>query len=165
MPRKLYIPTCTSNFNNLLSSESISPESFYLNRKFGYKRFVKIEPNNFSDFILAYDKIPKYTLSSKNYENYPLIIEIEDDLIDLNGFEEVQIAGIGIFKINQTIYLHPDKVRFLFFSNDHLKLSLIKSEPSIETKLIPFYRSKFEVLDGNENKNLFQMEFKLYQGY
>ena len=41
--KKLYIPTSTLNFNNILSSESISPKAFYAIRGFGYSRWQEVE--------------------------------------------------------------------------------------------------------------------------
>ena len=40
IPKHLYIPTCSQNFNNIMSSESISPAGFYERRNFGMKRFL-----------------------------------------------------------------------------------------------------------------------------
>ena len=49
---KLYIPTCTLNFNNILSSESISPLGFYARRGFGNKRFYLRERQRASNNIV-----------------------------------------------------------------------------------------------------------------
>lgn len=43
---KLYIPTTTLNFDNILSSESISPKAFYEKRGFGYKTWETVDENN-----------------------------------------------------------------------------------------------------------------------
>lgn len=158
---KCYIPTCTNNFNNILSTESISPELYYLKRNFGYKRFDKIEPNNFTNSILGYSKIPKFDLFFENYVNYPLIIEIDNDLIDSKNLHFHEESGLTIYKISQTIYLHPKKARFLFFQEEHLKACLIKAEPSIETKLVPFYHSRFHTIDLKKEKNVFQWKSSL----
>jgi hypothetical protein len=53
---KLYIPTTTLNFNNILSSESISPKAFYEKRDFGYSRWNVIEENNLDNSVLLYKK-------------------------------------------------------------------------------------------------------------
>ena len=52
METKLYIPTTTRNFQNILSSESISPKSFYKERKFGDNRWYSIPENNMENVIL-----------------------------------------------------------------------------------------------------------------
>ena len=51
---KLYIPTCTLNFNNILSSESISPLGFYARRGFGNKRFYPVCANDKEQVIILY---------------------------------------------------------------------------------------------------------------
>ena len=69
IPEKLYIPTSTLNFNNIMSSESISPVSFYDKRKYGYKRFEKVEPNNFDNIIILYNKYPIFDIYDNKLEN------------------------------------------------------------------------------------------------
>ena len=91
IPPKLYIPTSTLNFNNIMSSESISPASFYTKRRFGYKRFEKVAPNNLDNLILLYDKYPIFDINDKELENYPMVIEIDtqyisdDSICEING--------------------------------------------------------------------------------
>ena len=149
---KIYIATSTLNFNNILSTESISPEIFYLKRNFGYKRFTKVEPNPFSNSLIAYDKLPLFKIAESDYEDFPLIIEISKDIIKddmlANSFDE---NGVRIYQINKTIYLHPSKTTFLFTNEKDLKLALIKAEPSIETKLLPVYKSRLKVITKDEN--------------
>ncbi len=71
---KLYIPTTTLNFNNILSTESISPKSFYENRNFGYKRFEIVEPSGLENSLIAYSKIPHFEINDSELDNYTLII-------------------------------------------------------------------------------------------
>jgi hypothetical protein len=149
--KKLYIPTSTLNFNNILSTESISPLFFYSKRKFGYKRFESVESNSLEKSILIYDKVPLFHLENKDIDNYPLIIEISDDLLDDDYIDITNCEkNIAIIKYNKTIYLHPNKVKFIFISEENKKICLIKSEPSIETKLLPIYISSLKIL-GSEN--------------
>jgi hypothetical protein len=141
---KLYIATSTLNFNNILATESISPVTFYARRNFGYKRFTQVEPNPFPNSLIAYDKLPIFQIEESGYDDYPMIIEIQKELIQDNkisgAFEK---NGIKIFQLNKTIYLHPNKVKFLFFNENDRKIAIIKSEPSIETKLLPVYNKRF----------------------
>lgn len=92
IPNKLYIPTTTLNFNNIMASESISPASFYLVRGFGYKRFNKVRPNDLERRTILYDKYPVFKIDDDELENYPFVIEIdtryvEEDIIHeyMNG--------------------------------------------------------------------------------
>jgi ssDNA-binding Zn-finger/Zn-ribbon topoisomerase 1 len=148
---KLYIATSSLNFNNILATESISPEIFYGNRNFGYKRFTKVEPNPFSNSIIAYNKIPVFQIEETDFDEYPLIVEISKDLINddtiSNQFEN---NGVRIFQLQKTIYLHPSKVKFIFFNKKQQNTALIKVEPSIETKLLPVYK-KAICLIGNDS--------------
>lgn len=85
-------------------------------------------------------------------DNYPLILEVSKDLIG-NESPIDNIDNIDIYQISETIYLHPNKVRLLFFKEEHKKITLIKSEASIETKLLPLYKNNLHVIDKN---NTFQ---------
>jgi len=149
---KLYIATSSLNLNSILATESISPEAFYGNRNFGYKRFTKVAPNPFSNSIIAYSKIPVFQIEETDYDDYPLIIEISKELINdeiiSNSFE---YNDINIFQFNKTIYLHPNNVKFLFFNEKDKRTALIKAEPSIETKLLPVYDKKILVIGNNYN--------------
>jgi len=146
---KLYIPTTTLNFNNILSTESISPKSFYENRSFGYKRFEIVEPSKFNSTLIAYTKIPYFEINDNELDNYPLIIEISKDIIkDLILIDKIN--NIEVFQISQTIYLHPNKVKFLFLNEEHKRTTLIKTEPSIETKLLPLYQTKMQIINKED---------------
>ena len=76
MKEKLYIATSTSNFNNILSTESISPAGFYSRRNFGYRNFKKVGPNACDGCIVLYDQIPKFAVENKDIDDYPLVIEL-----------------------------------------------------------------------------------------
>lgn len=76
---KLYIPTCTLNFNNIFSTESISPKAFYQRRGFGNKRFYPVEANSLDGVVLLYSKYPRYDVEDSEIENYPMVIEIDSD--------------------------------------------------------------------------------------
>jgi len=78
---KLYLPTSTLNFNNIFSSESISPLWFYGKRNFGYKRFEPVEPNSFQNSILLYNHYPAFEIKDYEQDNYPMIIEISKSMV------------------------------------------------------------------------------------
>lgn len=148
--KKLYIATSSLNLNSILATESISPEIFYSNRNFGYKRFTKVAPNPFSNSIITYDKIPIFQIKETDFDDYPLIIEISKDLIKDNFIGNYSESnGINIFQLNKTIYLHPSKVKFLFFNDRERDIALIKVEPSIETKLLLAYKKSIAIIDNN----------------
>lgn len=140
--KKLYIPTSTLNFNNIMSSESISPAAFYANRRFGYKRFEKVAPNNLDNLILLYDKYPIFNINDKELENYPLVIEVDAQDMPDDCVQEKE----GVFFTSKTIYLNPFSTRIIFRNETERTASLSKAEPSIETKLIPLYQGQLVVL-------------------
>ena len=148
--KKLYIPTTTLNFNNILSTESISPKSFYENRSFGYKRFSIVEPSKFRNTLIAYNKIPYFDINDNELDNYPIIIELSKDRIvkDLNIVNKIN--DVEIFQISETIYFHPNKIRLLFFNESDKKNALIKAEPSISTKLLPLYQDKIQIINQKD---------------
>ena len=142
IPKKLYIPTSTLNFNNIMSSESISPSAFYANRRFGYKRFEKVAPNNLDNQIILYSKYPIFDINDKERENYPLVIEIDTQDISDECIQEKN----GYFFTLNTIYFNPFSTRIIFRTNSERATSISKAEPSIESKLIPLYQDNFIIL-------------------
>lgn len=148
IPIKLYIPTSTLNFNNIMSSESISPVKFYLERGFGYKRFEKVLPNNLDYSIILYDKYPQFTINDKEMENYPMVIEIETKSANEDVIRKYQD---GIYLSEETIYLNPFTTKIIFRNEQEKRSTLSKAEPSIETKMIPLYdKCKcFYIKNGN----------------
>ena len=87
---RLYIPTCTLNFNNILSSESISPLGFYARRGFGNKRFYPVFANDKEQVILLYSKYPRFKVEENDLENYPMVIEIESEDYKEGVFEKAK---------------------------------------------------------------------------
>jgi ssDNA-binding Zn-finger/Zn-ribbon topoisomerase 1 len=145
---KLYIATSSLNFNSILATESISPEAFYENRNFGYKRFTKVKPNPFSNSIIAYSKIPVFKIEETDFDEYPLIVEISKNLIKEDSISNhSENNGVKIFQLHKTIYLHPSKVKFIFFNEKQQRTALIKVEPSIETKLLPVYKNAISLIN------------------
>ena len=76
---KLYIPTTSLNFNNILSTESISPKGFYSLRGFGYSRWFTIPENDLEGIILLYESPAEIIRPASDLEDHPLLIEIDTD--------------------------------------------------------------------------------------
>ena len=74
MKQKLYIPTSSLNFNNIMSSESISPQSFYEMRGYGYKHFERVELNSLDNTILLYEEFPDFSIDDSELENFAILI-------------------------------------------------------------------------------------------
>ena len=73
---KYYIPTSSLNFNNILSTESISPASFYTSRNFGYSRWTLVPENPHQNMVLLYDSPGFFSRPVCDVEDHPLLIEI-----------------------------------------------------------------------------------------
>lgn len=140
----LYIPTTTLNFNNILSSESISPKAFYERREFGYRRWASIEENDNYNAIFLYDKIPLFERPDNGLEDHPLTVQVS---LDENQVKE---CGNGIFYCDKTIYLDPWHTRFIFYSDKDKLIALSMSDSSSETKLLRLYRNLLEVSKGEK---------------
>ena len=147
MKEKLYIATSTSNFNNILSTESISPAGFYSRRNFGYRNFKKVGPNACDGCIVLYDQIPKFAVENKDIDDYPLVIELSrySDIVncaDLKLHSEIDtdMGKVNCFTTTQSIYLTPENTKFIFRNNIEMRLTLTNTDRALECKFVPFYR-------------------------
>lgn len=141
---KYYIPTTTLNFNNILSSESISPYIFFQKRGFGYSRWFVIPENEQSNCIVLYDSLSYLERGDSELEDHPMIIEINTNEI----FREVEK---GIYISDKTIYLNPWNTRFIFFNEQDKKVALSLSDSSLETKMIRLYQKGFEIRSAGKS--------------
>lgn len=138
IPNKLFIPTSTLNFNNIMASESISPAIFYSVRGFGYKRFDKVEPNFLDKRIILYEKFPVFDIIDKELENFPLVIEIDTKTVCEDILHEYEN---GIFYSEETIYLNPFSTQFIFNNETEKRSTLSKVEQSLNTKMVAIYHN------------------------
>lgn len=137
--KKLYIPTSTFNFNNILSSESVSPKAFYGQRGFGYSRWMTIPENGIENATLLYEKPFVFSRPKSDIEDHPMLIELQTDI-------DYALTNVdGIFYCDHTIYLDPWNTSFIFFDENTLRTTLSMSDSSLETKLVNLYRKKFRV--------------------
>lgn len=151
MPEKLYIPTSSLNFNNLMSSESISPASFYLRRGFGYKRFEKVGPNPLDNRMILYKEFPVFEIHDNELENYPMVIEIDSRHVP----EDVIKENNGIYFAEETIYFNPFSTKFIFMDIPERTRTISKAEPSIETKMVSLYYHCFVIFDKSKFSSSF----------
>jgi len=142
IPQKLYIPTTTLNFNNIMASESISPAGFYSIRGFGYKRFDKVAPNCLDKRILLYDKYPNFTVDDEELESYPLVVEVSRNDINEDVVKEYKD---GVFYSEETIYLNPFSTKIYFRDKEERRRTLSKVEQSLNTKMVSIYQNSILV--------------------
>lgn len=138
--KKYYIPTSTLNFNNILSSESISPKAFYSIRGFGYPRWTEVEENNNKNVIMLYSQPFSFVRPKSDMEDHPMLVEIVTD-------ESFPMVSDGIFICDHTIYLSPWRTRFIFFSPQNKLVALSLSDSSLETKMLTLYSQRLLVQD------------------
>lgn len=138
--KKYYIPTSTLNFNNILSSESISPKAFYSIRGFGYPRWTEVEENTNKNVIMLYSQPFSFVRPKSDMEDHPMLVEIVTD-------ESFPMVSDGIFICDHTIYLSPWRTRFIFFSPQNKLVALSLSDSSLETKMLTLYSQRLLVQD------------------
>ena len=135
---KYYIPTSSLNFNNILSTESLSPKSFYKRRGFGYSRWFSVEENSIEHLTLLYDEPHMFERPQSDIEDHPMLIEIDVD-------DEFPQITDGVFYTDRTIYLNPWQTEFIFFTEKDKTTALSLSDSSLETKLVRLYQRKIYV--------------------
>ena len=143
---KLFIPTCTLNFNNIFSTESISPKAFYTNRGFGNRRYYPVEANSLDNAVTLHSKYPVFQVGSTDLENYPMVIEIDTDDYEQTEFNPFSSNnGIEIYTCASTIYLNPFHCFVYFDSCESRQGVLTKAEQSLENKFSKLYSSNFRI--------------------
>ena len=110
---KYYIPTSSLNLDNILQSESISPFSFYAQRKTGYRSIELIEEAKlYNNYIVLFGYPVSFSINNPNRYNFPLLIEIDDDI----QLQDIEMIEKDIWLCNHTIYLTPQNSSFYFYS-------------------------------------------------
>lgn len=135
---KYYIPTSSLNFNNILSTESISPKAFYAERDFGYWRWQSIPENGLDGAVTLYAEPHSFVRPQSDQEDHPMLVEIEAD----EAFPELEE---GAFYSQHTIYLNPWETRIIFFTEQDRRVALSLSDSSLETKMLRLYLGRIEV--------------------
>lgn len=149
---KLYYPLCNKDFcfENIFSTESISPPSFYPIRNFGIDYFYKIYRLHRDNLIILFTSPPSYTFGHNDGETIKFIAEIS--LSALNSTRLIQIAE-DIYAYPATIYLNKENFRILFFSERDKRMVTLKSETSLPTKGVKKYEKNFALIQENDCKD------------
>lgn len=153
MKKTYYIPTTSLNFGNILSTESISPKSFYEKRGFGSSRWFSIEENKFGTITLMYEKPFRFERPISDLEDYPMFIEFSSD-------EHFEPFCDGIFYTDRTIYLDPWNTKFVFLSEKAKKRVLGIAESNLENKVMGLYSKRMEVNSSVDNPMDFESEYR-----
>lgn len=153
MKKTYYIPTTSLNFGNILSTESISPKSFYEKRGFGSSRWFSIEENKFDTITLMYKEPFRFERPISDLEDYPMFIEFSSD-------EQFEPFCDGIFYTDRTIYLDPWNTKFVFLSEKAQKRVLGIAESNLENKVMELYSRRMEVNSFDGNPMDFKSEYR-----
>lgn len=150
---KLYYLTSSLNLDNILSTESISPLSYYPQRSFGYGTFYAHPESlrHYTHEIILFSQLPHYDIFDEERYSYPCIIEIE--IIDSQMVREIgKFEDCSVFSCNTTIQFTSNNVRILFFSDKDLEYTWQSCSDSALCKMFDHY--KFAIAKGRLNLDL-----------
>lgn len=138
-----YIPTSTLNFNNILSTESISPAAFYSLRTFGIKRWTSVDDNSNDTIILLYEEAKRFLRDDSDVEDHPMLLAIQTE-------EQFPYYSEGVFFSDHTLYLDPWHTSFIFFTDNDMQTTLSLSEYSLEQKTLALYKDNIIIQNYTE---------------
>ncbi len=138
----LYIPTCSLNMNNILSTDSISPASLYPRRNTGNKRFFPVDACPSEDAVFLYSKIPSFKVSGGGMENYRVVIAIDTDKIGQPIKMITSKHKVDVYVCESTIFFTPQSASFLYEGENVYQTCLLHAEQSLENKTFNLYEHK-----------------------
>jgi hypothetical protein len=141
---KVYIPFNSNDFNSIFTTLSISPCSFYPNRKYSFKRASTSILNENEDFLIGFNKPIFHNRELDNDYGFPVLLETIIEISE-QEFSETN-SGIKYFPIEKTVYL-TNGFKLLFRSEKEMNETFAKSLKSIETKYASLARINSKVLN------------------
>lgn len=134
---KYYIPTSSLNIESILSTESISPISYYSKRPFGSKFFQGIQEIKTDSFLFLFSKVPLFSIFDAEVEQYAIALEIDDDLQLKKLDSTVVYEGndFSILSCCKTIILTPWNCRIIYFDERAYRQSRLAIEASRNSKI------------------------------
>lgn len=145
--KKFYIPTTSLNFTNILSSESVSPLSFFEKRGFGSPRWFNIPENPLKNSIVLHEVFGYFDVPVSDMESHPMVIEV---CLSDEDIETLMQLDNHVFLCDHSLYLDPKSSRFLFFDEQHRESSLFMSDAFVETKMVKIYEKQIQTIDRPE---------------
>ena len=143
-----YIVTSSLNIDNILSTESVSPMYSYEMRSFGYNKFIQIDELKDYDYILLFSEVPNFEIRDKQRENYPMVIQIDDEQQFANTVKIGDYSGCEVYACAKTIRVNPLNSTILFFSKKAYALSYQNCLDSKMCKLIDYFH--FQVVQPSK---------------
>lgn len=134
----LYTVVQSDSFNNIFSTESLSPVSFYEKRNFGYRNYKKSELIRDNFIVFFTEQISTYNQNWSG-ENFPVTVAISDELLDTKFKKDL---GNGIFAYSKTVYFRAqsDKTRFIFRNEEEQNEAIACTLRSRDSKMVDFYK-------------------------
>lgn len=161
--RYYYIPLSSRNytFENIFSTESISPERYYEERNFGFNYFYSIPKFSHDSALILFTEIPSVGNTSENEQDVNYILAISEQTLDQNSLITVDAHILGYLR---TIYLNSNNFKILFFSERDRKLLQLRAATSLPTKTVSKYTDRFQLINQNETvkvetKSIKQLQF------
>jgi len=140
-----YYPLSTRDFafENIFSTESVSPAIYYPKKGFGFDYFPVLPGVNNEQAIILFSRPPVY----QDENNSKFILKIAEAAIN---HDELVFLAEGVFAYNSTIYFEKEHLSVLFFSAKELRVAELKSNMSLPTKAAEKYRSSFKLVNETE---------------
>ncbi len=141
-----YIPLFTRDFTfeNIFSTESISPASYYSRRNFGIDYFYSISDFEIDNALILYNAIPAFQIQSPE-DGIKYVLAIDTSVILP---EDMIVVGEGIIAVQKTIYLTKQNFLVYFFSERDMRLTIAKSATSLPTKSVAKYLTNFKYFEN-----------------
>lgn len=157
MENYLFIPVNSLNFNNILSSESISPASFYEKRGFGFRRFERINANPLPNSILAYTKVVAIETPKSDREEYPIYLAVPESYIPADH-KAFATDNVTVLQTDASIHINWKECFFIAKNEEDRKKLAAGTKRSLEIKHADLYLKNFylvtdynfETIDWNE---------------
>jgi hypothetical protein len=142
MENYLFIPINSLNFNNILSSESISPASFYEKRGFGFKRFERINANPLPNSVLAYTKVVAIETPESDREEYPIYLAVPESYFPKDCKETIT-DKVTVLQTDASIHINWQECFFIAKNEEDRKKLAAGTKRSLEIKNADLYLKKF----------------------
>ncbi|MDR1198650.1 MAG: hypothetical protein LBK94_06515 [Prevotellaceae bacterium] len=150
--KSFYIPVNVWNLNEIFTTESISPVSFYRERNFGNPVNRNQEKTEDINNLILFD----------NEVQSKILLKIIPDLLDLNCLTETKSSKkekLKSFEYSKTIYLKTGFFKVIFNSQANLNEFLNSTFMLLEVKAINKYKSEFIVNENViKNKTFYQSQ-------
>lgn len=151
---RYYIPTTILNLGNILSSDSISPESFYEKRGFGNPHWYNVDEENMPNVLLLYKYPFRFSRPQSELEDRPM-------LIALDSSEKFIVMNDEIVACDHTIYFDWN-TEFIFFCPEDKISALSLLNIGITTKMTMLYKEKRMKVEDNLPVKRYRWDFSNY---